>query len=156
MYKELKLISRDTANRSSDVPLFNSAADFEWDDNGGFVLCESSEGLEQTILKAVLTRVQSNGYGTIVQSLKGLKIKTLLITILNTEVIASLNVTKKAQAAFYTLYPTFDKKQMIGRLTYIKVYRKDKDKITIILNVDSQGKLEEEVNPTTQSIRTEI
>lgn len=137
MVNDLKLINRlgqvDVSNQTS----FNSSADIDIDEQGWFKRCDGYEGLEQALLKAVLTETQLSGYGTGIYSLLGKKNLLYVKGKLLTEMISTLNVISGNQLNYYDEVQTFDKRSIISSVSTLSGYQTDKVSLNIICSVVS-------------------
>lgn len=117
--KDIKLTNRGSENFTDNTP-FNADADIDFDIYGEPVMCTSEEGLEQNILKAILTGKQDDGYGTSFKSIIGHKNINYIRASLMYEILTSLSVLKKYQTSYISNNPTYDKKSSIGSVENIK------------------------------------
>ncbi len=134
--QELKLISRLNPNVVEDIP-FNGFSDLDYDDVGFWVRCNTDEGLEQNFAKAVLTSVQTNGYGTNIRKLIGKKTLSFIQGQLVGEIISTIDTLKSHQAAFINSYPSYDKGQAVGNLYNLKVSKTAPNKLNVNVKVSS-------------------
>ena len=149
MIEELKLINRnDEINDLNETP-FNGSSDIDFNENGNFVRCTEEEGLEQNVLKAILTGVQLNGYGTEIYSLLGKKNIEFLRSKLMYEILSTFHTLKNNQLSYLSQFPTYNKTSVIGEIFNIKTEKKDKTSFRVslkIMSLDSKIKNDEFVN----------
>lgn len=136
MIEELKLISRLKPNVVEDIP-FTGYSDIEYDEVGFWKKCSTNGGLAQNFAKAVLTYVQSNGYGTSIKKLLGKKNLNFIQGQLISEIISTINTLKSHQRVFINNYPSYDKGQAIGNLYNLKVSRTVPNKLDINVKISS-------------------
>lgn len=149
MFKELKLFPRRKTSDGTTV-VYASSADIDYDVFGNFILCDSIEGLSQVVVKAVITKSQPDGYGTMLQTLKGTKNKPLLKALLTMEIIRCYNVVKNNQIIFLNKYPLLDREQIIANVQYVKVISPSLTSIKITLRVQSLQ--QRQLNPLSTNI----
>lgn len=149
MIDELKLVNRQTINFDStggytfgllqdlNQTPFQSSADIEIDDDGQFLVCQNYDGIEQVILKAILTSSQLNGYGTDAYALLGKKNLTFIKGRLMTDIVESLNTVKSAQLKFLSENPTLNQKTIIAIILNVKVDKIGPTKIQSTINVQT-------------------
>ena len=134
MIEELKLVNR--IEGLNQTP-FQSSADIDIADDGSFVTCENYDGIEQVVLKAILTSLQANGYGTDVSKMLGKKNLTYLRGKVMTDVVQSLMKVKDSQMSFLKEYPTYNRKSIIDTILSIKVDRVDNTRIQSTIDIQS-------------------
>lgn len=134
-FSQLKLVSR--APQSGIPTVYTSSADIDYDKDGNFVLCNSTEGLEQVLLKGAFTSAQSDGYGTMLPTLVGTKSKRLITTLIMSELVKCYNLIKKYQVDFLIANPGMDKKQIIGKLLSVQVAKSTPTAIQVRLKTES-------------------
>lgn len=119
MIEELKLVNRLQTNEINQTP-FQSASDIDINSNGEFVRCSDYDGIQQSVLKAIITSSQLNGYGTDIMTLLGKKNLTYLRGKIMSDVIQTLSVLKDAQNVFLSQNPTFNRKSVIDTILGVK------------------------------------
>lgn len=143
MIEEIKLVNRNLEEDTTNETPFNGSSDITFDDSGNIVRCVDEEGLEQNLLKAVLTSTQLNGYGTDMFSLLGKKNIELIRGKLMYNVLTSLNFLKKIQSSYLQQFPTYNKKSIISNIFNIKSDKRTKTDLKVsikIQSLDSQTK----------------
>ena len=137
MIEEIKLTSRNLEEDTTNQTPFNGSSDIEFDDSGNIVRCKDDEGLEQNLLKAVLTSVQNNGYGTDMFSLLGKKNIEFIRGKLMYDVITSISLLKKFQFSYLNEFKTYNKRNIISTIFNIKSDKKNKTSLQVSLKVQS-------------------
>ena len=139
MINELKLINRNSYDNVLRDTFFNQASDIEFDENGLMIKCTGEEGLEQIVLKSILTSIQLNGYGTSIFDLLGKKNTEFIRGKLMYEILSTFDTIRKNQLKYLTNFSTFDKKSIIARVFNIKS-NKGKTDLQVSLKVQSLDK----------------
>jgi len=152
--RELRLISRDSNSIVDHTP-FNGSSDIEFDEFGGFKLCDDNTGLEQNLLKAVITGVQPDGYGTDFKSLLGRKNTGAIRAKLMQETLSSIAILKKAQMNYLSVHPTYDKKNIIGQVANIQTNPVSKTEFEVNVQMLSLDDIEKNTT-SLQSINTRL
>lgn len=138
MIEDIKLFNRISDSDVTNQTPFNSSADINFDENGNFVKCENSdEGIEQNLLKAVLTNLQIDGYGTDIVKLIGSQNHAYIKGKMLNEVTTAISVLKKYQMDFYKDNPTYNKKSIINDILYLYVTDYDKTSIDVDVKIQS-------------------
>lgn len=137
MIQELKLVNRDTEGYITNETRFNGSADIDFDSSGNMVRCTGEEGLEQNILKAVLTSTQENGYGTDMFSILGKKNIEFIRGKLMYEILSTFEILRKNQLNYLSQFPTYDKKNIAIRTFNIQSTKKQKTDLGVSLKVQS-------------------
>lgn len=151
MISELKLFSR-TEDGVIDFTPFQSSADIEYDQFGFPIRCTSEEGLEQNLLKSVLTSTQSeDGYGTDFKSIIGKKNLDFIRVKLMQEILSSLSVLRKYQLDFLSKNPTYDKKNIIGSVVNIKTSQISGTSFVVSTKIRSQNDLDKNTDTLQES-----
>lgn len=120
MITEVKLVNRNKSD-FVDRTAFNGSADFDFDEYGEPIRCNSGEAFEQNLLKSILTsRQEEDGYGTRFKSVIGRSNTNFIRVALMSDVTTSLAVLKKYQLEYSGKNPTLDKKTVIGELVNLK------------------------------------
>ena len=121
MIEELKLVNRNDEDSDFNETPFNGSSDIDFTESGSIVRCTGEEGLEQNLLKAILTGIQPNGYGTTeVYGLLGKKNIEYVRTKLLYEIISTFNILKKNQLRYLSSASTYNKQNIIAETTNIK------------------------------------
>lgn len=148
--QDIKLVNRGDEN-FVDQTAFNSDSDIDFSIYGEPVLCTSEEGLEQNLLKSILTSKQEDdGYGTSFKSIIGRKNTNFVRASLMYEILASLSVLKKYQADYLSKNPTYDKKSIIGSVENIKGNPVTKTSFEVLCKVRSLNDIETNANKLQQ------
>lgn len=135
MIEDLKLVNRtyDSINQSP----FQSSSDIDIDETGNFVRCTDYEGIELVALKAIITSLQLNGYGTDAVKILGKKNLTFLRGKLMADVVQSLSTVKKAQLKFLSSNPTYNRKAIVDKILAIKVDRTSNTGLQCMLSIQT-------------------
>lgn len=137
MVKELKLINRNTSPDITNETPFSGSSDIDFDASGNFVKISGQEALEQNVLKAVLTGVQLNGYGTEIFSLLGKKYIDSIRGKLLSEVISSLTKLKNNQLQYLQSEPNYDKNCVPSKVYNITTRKRSKTSLEISVQIRS-------------------
>lgn len=141
MIEEIKLVNRNLEEDTTNDTPFNGSSDIDFDDTGNIIKCVDEEGLEQNLLKAVLTSTQTNGYGTDMFSLLGKKNIELIRGKLMYNILTSLNFLKKVQSNYLKQHATYNKKSMVANIFNIKSSKQTQTDLRVSLKVQSLDSL---------------
>jgi len=150
---DIKLVSR-TPKELVDQTEFKSDSDIDFDVYGEVVLCTPEEGLEQNLLKAVLTDKQPDGYGTSFKSLIGRPNTDFVRVSLMHEILSSVDTLKSSQVTYLKRNPTYDKKSIIGSMVNIKGNRISKTGFEVTCKLRSLNDIEKNTNSLQQVTTT--
>lgn len=137
MIQELKLINRDLESDETNQTPFNGSSDIDFDEYGHFVTTTGEQGLEQNLLKAILTTTQPNGYGTEAFSLLGKKNIELIRGKLMFDLLSTFKILKQNQLKFLNQFSTYDKRNIISKVYNILTHKRDKTSMNVSMKVQS-------------------